>query len=149
MLTKTLSRQTKTPSANDNKSGWYIIDARDRVLGRLAVVAANLLMGKGKTTFTKFLDSGDHVIVINAKHVAVTGRKEAKPYYHHSGFPGGLKETSLAKLRKTYPDRIIKSAIKGMLPKNKLNAIHIKKLHIFEGDTHTYEDKNPMEVKIG
>jgi large subunit ribosomal protein L13 len=149
MNTKTLTRSTKVPSLSDRRSSWYIIDAKSKVLGRLATKAANILTGKNRTDYTPFLDLGDHVIIINAKHIHLTGTKEEdKKYYHHSGYPGGLKETNVAKLRSTYPDRIVRGAIRGMLPKNRLQARHLKKLHIFEGDNHSYEDKKPFEVKI-
>src|SRR6266513_2571706 len=114
--TKTLTRSTKTPSSSSIERRWYIIDAQNKILGRLSTKAAGLLIGKGKSNYVANLDLGDHVIIINAKKIVVTGSKEGKKYYHHSGYPGGLKETDLATLRKTYPDRIITSAIRGMLP---------------------------------
>jgi len=150
MNTKTLTRSTKVPSQAERSSvSWYVLDARGAVLGRLGTVAADLLTGKNRTDYTPFLDLGDHVIILNAKHVHVSGAKESdKIYYRHSGYPGGLKETNLAKLRATYPDRIVRSAVRGMLPKNRLQAKHLKKLHIFDGDKHDYEDKKPVEIKI-
>jgi len=147
--TKTLTRSTKTPSAGDITQKWFVIDAEDQVLGRVAVKIAGLLIGKGKTNYTANLNMADHVIVLNAKKVAVTGRKEAKEYFHHSGFPGGLKETSLSKLRSTYPDRIIYAAVRGMLPKNRLQNERLKRMHIFVDAKHPYEHLNPEEVKHG
>lgn len=128
---------------------WYLLDAKGTVLGHLSSKAADLLTGKTRTDYTPFLDLGDHVIVVNAKYVHLSGAKEDdKTYYRHTGYPGGLKETNVAKLRATYPDRIVRSAVRGMLPKNRLLAKHLKKLHIYEGDKHQFEDKKPVEVKL-
>lgn len=148
MNTKTLTRTTKVARPT-NTSNWFVLDAKGAVLGRLATTASNLLTGKTRTDYTPFLDLNDHVIIINAKHIHLSGSKEQdKTYYRHSGYPGGLKETNVAKLRATYPDRIVRSAVRGMLPKNRLQARRIKKLHIFDTDAHTYQDKKPVEVKI-
>ena len=149
MNTKTLTKTTHTPSSSTLSGNWFVLDAKGAVLGRLATVAADILTGKNRTDYTPFLDLGDHVIVVNAKNVHLSGAKEQdKAYYHHSGYPGGLKETNVAKLRATYPDRIVRSAVRGMLPKNRLQARRLKKLHIFEGETHNYQDKKPVEVKL-
>ena len=148
-MNKNLTRQTKTPKISEISVGWYLIDAKGQVLGRLSTVVAGLLMGKGKATITPGQDSGDHVIVINAKDIATTGKKDDKPYFRHTGYPGGLKKATLSELRKTYPDRILKEAIKGMLPKNRLGAAMIKKLHISEGSSHDFSDKKLVEVKLG
>jgi large subunit ribosomal protein L13 len=150
MNTKTLTRTTKVSTQKERSLiSWYIIDAKGEVLGSLATKAANILTGKTRTDYSPFLDLGDHVIVVNAKHVHLSGAKELdKVYYHHSGYPGGLKQTNVAKLRSTHPDRIVRSAVRGMLPKNRLLARHLKKLHIYEGDKHEYQDKKPVEVKI-
>ena len=130
-------------------TSWYLIDAKDQVLGRLATVSSKILTGKNLAVYTPSQIPGDHLIIINVKQVAVTGRREAKLYRHHTGFPGGLKETNLGKLRATYPDRIVRSAVRGMLPKNKLNARMLKNLHIFAGAEHGFDDKKPIEVNLG
>lgn len=148
-MNKNLTRQTQTPTVSERSVSWYLVDAKGQVLGRLSTVVAGLLMGKGKATVTPGQDSGDHVIIINAKDIATTGRKDDKPYYRHTGYPGGLKMATLSELRSSYPDRILKAAIKGMLPKNRLGAAMITKLHISEGSSHEYTDKNLLEVKLG
>lgn len=148
-MNKNLTRQTRTPKISEKSVGWYLIDAKGQVLGRLSTVVAGLLMGKGKATVTPGQDSGDHVIIINAKDIATTGKKDDKPYYRHTGYPGGLKMATLSELRATYPDRILKAAIKGMLPKNRLGAVMVKKLHISEGSSHDFADKKLVEVKLG
>lgn len=148
-MNKNLTRQTQTPTISEKSLGWYLVDAKGQVLGRLSTVVAGLLMGKGKATVTPGQDSGDHVIVINAKEIATTGKKDDKPYYRHTGYPGGLKTATLSELRETYPDRILKEAIKGMLPKNRLGAAMIKKLHISGGSSHDFADKKLVEVKLG
>lgn len=149
-MNKTLTRQTKTQSGADKKISWFIMDAKGEILGRLATKAARIVMGKGKPTYTPGQDAGDHLIIINASDVAVTGRKESdKHYYHHSGYPGGLKDANLAKLRSTFPDRIVREAIKGMLPKNRAGSLMIKKLHIYAGSEHEFADRSPVEVTNG
>jgi large subunit ribosomal protein L13 len=113
-------------------AGWFVVDATDKVLGRLATRVARLLIGKDKPSFTPYLDSGDHVIVINADKIRLTGNKvEQKIYYSHSGYPGGLKEVPLKRLRPTKADWVIREAVLGMLPKNKLRARRAKKLRIY------------------
>ena len=133
---------TKTTKAKEIKREWHLIDAKDKVLGRLATKIAQLLMGKNKPYFTHHLDCGDYVVVINAKEVKVTGKKEKqKIYYHHSGYPGGLKETPLWMLREKHPERIIINAVSGMLPKNKLRAGRLTRLKVQPGGEHPYKDK--------
>jgi large subunit ribosomal protein L13 len=111
---------------------WFVIDATDQVLGRLATKAARLLIGKDKATFTPYLDSGDHVVIINANKVKMTGNKvEQKMYYSHSGYPGGLKEVPAKRVREAKPEWVIREAIVGMLPKNKLRARRAKKLRVY------------------
>jgi large subunit ribosomal protein L13 len=111
---------------------WFVIDATDKALGRLATRAARILIGKDKATFTPYLDSGDHVVVINADKVKMTGNKvEQKVYYSHSGYPGGLKAVPAKRLRETRPEWIVREAIVGMLPKNKLRARRAKKLRVY------------------
>ncbi len=118
---------------------WHLIDAKTGRLGRLATQIAIFLMGKHKPEFTAHLDMGDHVVVINAADVEVTGRKELQKVYHrHSGFPGGKRETPLFRMRATFPERIILKAVSGMLPDNKLKAKRLLHLHIFKDSNHPY-----------
>jgi large subunit ribosomal protein L13 len=134
--------EKKKNSHVEEKRRWHLIDAEGKVLGRLASRIAPLLMGKKKIGYLPYLDGGDHVVVINAAKVKVTGRKETdKVYYRHSGYPGGLKEETLEELRKRRPEEIIRRAVKGMLPKNKLLRGRLKRLHIFAGSEHDYKDK--------
>lgn len=133
---------THSTKAEHIKRNWHEIDLKGKILGRAATEIAVLLMGKRKPNFVKNLDCGDHVVVINAKEVVTTGKKEKqKKYYRHSGYPGGFKEIALEKQRIEHPDRIIEHAVKGMLPDNKLKAGMMKRLHIFVEGEHTYADK--------
>ena len=131
--------KTYSVKASEIKREWYVIDARDKILGRLATERARLLMGKNKAMFSRHLDTGDYVIVINAGKVRVSGNKEKqKFYYRHSGYPGGLKSISLEEMLKTKPERVIEYAVKGMLPKNRLGNSMIKKLKVYAGDSHPH-----------
>ena len=131
--------KTYNTKAADIKHEWQVIDASDQVLGRLATRVARLLMGKHKPIFTRNLDTGDYVIVINADKVRVTGNKpKQKLYYRHSGYPGGFKSISLEKLMLADPTLVIDHAVKGMLPHNKLGAKMLKKLRVYAGDTHPH-----------
>ena len=133
---------TKTYSvkASDIERQWHTIDASDEVLGRLATRIATLLMGKHKPMFCRNLDVGDFVVVTNADKVKVTGDKaRQKMYYRHSGYPGGLKSTSLEKMMQTHPTRVIEHAVKGMLPRNKLSAGMMKRLKVYVGDSHPHQ----------
>jgi len=126
----------------DVKREWHLVDAKDQILGRLASDIAQKLIGKGKPTYTPHIDGGDHVVVINASEIAVTGNKEeTKMYYRHSGFPGGLKEKSLGDLKKTYPTRIIEKAVFNMLPKNKLRSGRMTRLKVYAGAEHKHESQ--------
>lgn len=137
-----MSAKTKPTKAKEIKREWHLVDAKDQVLGRLATQIAQLLMGKNKPYFTRHLDCGDYVVVINAKEVKVTGKKEKqKIYYRHSGYPGGLKETPLWMLREKHPERIIINAVFGMLPKNKLRKGMLVRLKVQPGGEHPYQDK--------
>ena len=123
---------------------WYVIDADGKILGKLAVEAAMILRGKKKPTYTPHIDTGDYVVVINAEKVAVTGKKETdKIYKRHSGYPGGLKETSLGELRETKPEEIIYHAVKGMMPKGKLGRQMFKKLKVYAGAEHPHAAQKP------
>jgi len=138
---------THFPSAKDVARTWHLIDAQNQVLGRVATRAATLLMGKHKPTYTPFLDTGDHVIIVNAEKVRLTGAKEEqKLYRRHSGYPGGLVEQTARKVRETYPERILEHAIKGMLPKTKLGKQMSRKLKVYAGDRHPHEAQKPVAV---
>ena len=131
--------KTYSTKLTDIKRDWHVIDASDKVLGRLATKVASLLMGKHKPIISRNLDTGDFVVVINADKVRVTGNKaKQKLYYRHSGYPGGLKSISLEKLMQTNPTRVIEYAVKGMLPHNRLGAKMRKKLKVYTGDTHPH-----------
>lgn len=129
---------------------WFLVDAENKVLGRLASEIAKILRGKHKPTFSPSVDAGDHVIVINAEKVAVTGSKEkSKLYRHYSGYPGGLKETTLEKLREKHPDRILTNAIWGMMPKNRLGRAQFKKLKVYAGpDNGRHAAQNPQPLEF-
>jgi large subunit ribosomal protein L13 len=140
--------KTFTPKPVDLTHDWYIIDATDVVLGRLATQAAVLLRGKNKPTYAPHADSGNHVIIINAAKVALTGGKLSKELYTHSGRPGGLRAYSYAQLLERNPDRIIISAIKGMLPKNRLAKTQLDRLHVFAGAEHPHTPQKPQTFEI-
>lgn len=132
--------KTYATKASDIKREWHVIDASDEVLGRLATRIARLLMGKHKPLFSRNLDIGDFVVVVNADKVRVTGNKaKQKMYYRHSGYPGGLKSISLDKMMETHPTRVIEHAVKGMLPKNRLSAGRMKRLKVYAGDDHPHQ----------
>jgi large subunit ribosomal protein L13 len=140
---------TEFPSKNAVVRQWHVIDAQDLILGKLASKAAMLLMGKTKPTFTPFLDTGDHVIVINAAKVKVSGRKEEdKIYRHFTGYPGGLVEKSLKRVRAEKPVRLIEDAIAGMLPKTKLGKQMYRKLKVYPGDKHPHEAQQPTALAV-
>jgi large subunit ribosomal protein L13 len=141
--------RTEFPSKNGIIRTWHVIDAEDAVLGKLASKAAMLLMGKHKASFTPFLDTGDHVIVINASKVRLTGRKEEQKLYRHfTGYPGGLVEKSLARGRRENPIRIIEDAIQGMLPKTKLGKQMYRKLKVYAGDRHPHAAQQPAALAV-
>ncbi len=135
---------TPFPSAKEIERRWYTIDAKDQVLGRLATTVARLLMGKHKPTYTPFLDVGDHVVVINAAEVVLTGAKmDDKMYYRYSGYPGGLSETNARRLLEEHPERIVEFAVKGMLPKNSLGRQMYRKLRVYAGSEHPHAAQQP------
>lgn len=134
--------KTKPTKAKEIKRSWYLLNAKGEVLGRLAAKIAQLLIGKNKPYFVPYLDCGDHVVVINAKKVRVTGKKEnQKVYTRYSGYPSGLKKEILGKLRQRKPEKIIYYAVSGMLPKNKLRKKRLKRLYIFADNKHPYTKK--------
>ena len=141
--------KTFTLKAKDIKKNWYLIDAENQVLGRLSSKIAQLIRGKGKPEFTPHLDMGDFVIVVNADKVKVSGNKEKnKVYWHHTGFPGGQRESSLSDLRKNFPDRIITNAVKGMLPHNRLGRKMLKNLKVYTDSSHPHEAQNPIKIDL-
>ena len=138
--------KTTIVNAAGVKRNWYVIDATDQTLGRLTTKIATVLRGKHKVIFSPHVDSGDYVVVINAEKVLLTGKKlDQKYYYNYSGYAGGLKETSARELLATYPDRVIISAVKGMLPKNRLSRQIIKKLKVYAGGEHPHAAQAPQE----
>jgi large subunit ribosomal protein L13 len=140
---------TEFPSKNGIERKWHLLDAQDVVLGKLASKAAMLLMGKHKATFTPFLDTGDHVVVINAAKVRLTGRKdETKVYRHFTGYPGGLVETSARRVRAQRPIRMVEEAIQGMLPKTKLGKQMYRKLKVYAGDRHPHAAQKPAALAL-
>lgn len=141
--------KTYVPKKTEIKQNWYLVDAEGRILGRLASKIAQVLSGKNKPIYTPFLDTGDFVVVINAKKVKVTGNKEKKKiYYHYSGYPGGMKEIVYEKLLEKKPALIIQKAVKGMLPKSKLGRKMIKKLKIYAGTEHRHHAQNPQKIDL-
>ena len=140
---------TEFPSKNGIERKWHVIDGENVVLGKLASKAAMLLMGKTKPSYTPFLDTGDHVIVINAEKVKLTGRKEEKKVYRHfTGYPGGLVETTFKRVRETRPTRIVEEAIQGMLPKTKLGKQMYRKLKVYAGDRHPHAAQKPAALAV-
>jgi large subunit ribosomal protein L13 len=134
--------KTYSTKASEITREWHLIDATDQVLGKLATEVAQLLMGKHKPIFSRHLDTGDNVVVINAGKVKVTGNKmHQKTYYRHSGYPGGLKSVTLEKLMETYPERVIEHAVRGMIPHNKLGNQIIKKLRVYAGPEHPHQSQ--------
>lgn len=128
---------------------WFVVDADGQVLGRLATKVATVLRGKHKPTYTPHVDAGDHVIVINARHVRLTGNKLMdKAYYRHSGYPGGIKSQTAEEILRKYPERVVEKAVKGMLPKNPLGRAMFKKLKVYAGSTHKHEAQKPQPLDI-
>jgi large subunit ribosomal protein L13 len=139
--------KTSIPSLAGIERQWHLIDAEEAVLGRIASTAAKILMGKHKPTYTPFLDTGDHVIVVNAAKVRLTGNKEEqKLYRRHSGYPGGLTETQARKVRATRPTRMVEEAVQGMLPKSKLGKQMYRKLQVYAGPTHPHHAQKPVAL---
>ncbi len=141
--------KTYYPKAGDINREWFVVDAEGKNLGRLATQIAAVLIGKHKPTFTPGVDTGDFVVVVNCEKIVVTGRKmDDKMYYRHSGYPGGLKETNLKTLLATFPDRVITSAVWGMLPHNKLGRALLKKLKVYAGPEHPHKAQNPKPLEL-
>jgi large subunit ribosomal protein L13 len=141
--------KTYSVKKEDITRNWYLVDADGMVLGRLAVELAKILRGKNKPIYTTHLDVGDHVVVVNAGKVVLTGNKlEKKIYYHHSGYPGGLKETPYEDLIRERPELAIEKAVRGMLPKNRLGRSMLKKLHVYRGPDHPHQAQKPEELSL-
>ena len=141
---KTFSQRTE-----DVSRSWYIIDAASAPMGRVATEIARLLIGKSKPTYTPHVDNGDYVVVINAAETVVTGDKETgKVYYRHSGYPGGISDATVKEVREKHPERLIESAVKGMIPKNKLADGRMNRLRIFAGAEHTHTAQTPKKVEM-
>jgi len=131
------------------KRDWFVIDATDKVLGRLASEVASRLRGKHKAEYTPHVDTGDYIVIVNADKVRVTGKKEKdKIYYKHSGYIGGMKATALGKMRQEHPERIIEIAVKGMLPKNPLGRAMFRKLKVYAGPEHNHQAQQPQPLDI-
>ena len=141
--------ETKSYKSGNVEKNWNLVDAEDKVLGRLAVRIAAILSGKNKAQYSPNADLGDFVVVVNAEKVKVTGNKfSQKNYYHHTGYPGGLKTKSFEKMQEDSPEKIIEKAVKGMLPKNKLANQIIKKLKVYSGSVHPHIGQQPKELSI-
>lgn len=141
--------QTYVPREGELRREWWIVDAAGLTLGRLSTVVASHLRGKHKPTFTPYLDTGDHVVIVNAEKVRLTGAKlEDKMYRYHTGYPGGLKETPAGKLLQRFPTRIVESAVKGMLPRGPLGRQMARKLKVYAGPKHPHDAQKPQPLPI-
>jgi len=141
--------KTFSAKAHEVKRDWYIIDASNKTLGRLAAQIAHRLRGKHKAEYTPHVDTGDYIVVTNVETIKVTGRKfKNKIYYSHTGFPGGIKEISFEKLQAKHPERVLERAVKGMLPKNSLGRDMFRKLKIYVGSEHPHEAQQPKQLDI-
>jgi large subunit ribosomal protein L13 len=144
-----VNKKTYSQKPSEVTRRWILIDASTAPLGRVATTISKYLIGKYKPTYTSHVDAGDYVVVINAAQVVVTGEKESdKKYYHHSGYPGGIRDESLSELRTKYPERIIIEAVKGMIPKNKLASDRLGRLRVFAGADHTHGPQTPEKVEV-
>jgi len=140
---------TQFAKPSEVKKNWYVVDATGAIVGRLASRVASILRGKTKPIFTPNVDTGDYVVVINAEKVRFTGDKlDKKVYYHHSGYPGGLKKEWARDIIKKHPERIIISAVRGMLPKNRLGREQLKKLKVYRGENHPHLSQNPQVINL-
>ena len=141
--------RTYVATAQDAGTKWHVIDANEQVLGRVATVAARLLQGKHKPAYTTFIDTGDHVVVVNAQKVRLTGRKEEqKIYRQHSGYEGGLRETRARIVRQRHPERLVEDAVRGMLPKTKLGDAMYRKLKVYAGPDHPHSAQKPSSLEV-
>jgi large subunit ribosomal protein L13 len=141
--------RTYQATAQDRERSWYVVDAQGRTLGRLATQIANVLRGKRKPTYTPHVDVGDFVIVVNAEKVAVTGdKREKKLYWRHSGYPGGIRSRTLGDLLEKRPEEVIRRAVKGMLPRNRLARQQLRKLKVYAGPDHPHQAQKPEQLEI-
>ena len=141
--------KTFIPKQTDIERKWYVVDLKGAILGRAAVRIANVLRGKTKPYYTPHLDCGDHVIVLNARHVALTGRKSTdKKYYRYTGYPGGLRETNFKREIQKFPERVVERAVRGMIPHNRLGRKVFKKLHVYPEDYHPHQAQKPEQLKL-
>ena len=141
--------KTFNANAQSVERDWCVVDATDKTLGRLATELASRLRGKHKPTFTPHVDTGDHIIVVNAEKIKVTGKKlDDKMYHHHTGYIGNLKSISLGDQLEKHPERVIQSAVKGMLPRNPLGRAMFKKLHVYAGPEHPHQAQQPKELEL-
>ena len=141
--------KTYSAKESDLEKKWFVVDAEGKVLGRMATKIADVLRGKNKPIFTPHVDTGDFVVVVNAEKVKLTGTKLAnKIYYHHSGYPGGLKSATAKKINEEKPEELIRLAVKGMLPKNKLGSRLITKLKIYRGKDHPHQAQQPEQLEV-
>ena len=141
--------KTKTLKISDIEKSWWVADADSQILGRLASKVAQIIRGKHKVSYVPHMDNGDCVVVINAEKIMVTGKKEEKKsYFRHTGYAGGVKTTTLSHMRRTYPERIIENAVKGMLPHNKLGRRMLKHLKVYAGPDHPHTAQSPKSLEI-
>ena len=141
--------KTFSAKAHEVKRDWYIVDATGKVLGRVATEVARRLRGKHKPEFTPHVDTGDYIVVVNAEKLRVTGDKlESKKYYRHTGFPGGIRETTFGKMQERFPTRALELAVKGMLPKGPLGYAMLRKLKVYAGTTHPHAAQQPKTLEI-
>lgn len=141
--------RTISAKEQDIQRDWYVIDAQGQTLGRLATRVATLLRGKHKPIYTPHVDCGDYVVIVNAEKIHVTGQKMTqKKYYRHSGYPGGIKEITLRDQLRKFPDRVIESAVRGMLPRNRLGRRMFKKLKVYSGPNHPHEAQKPQSMNL-
>ncbi|MBN2238539.1 MAG: 50S ribosomal protein L13 [Dehalococcoidales bacterium] len=142
--------KTYSVKPSEIKREWHLIDATDQILGKLATQAANLLMGKHKPMFSRHIDTGDNVVIINAEKIKVTGKKlEQKIYYRHTGYPGGLKQETMGNLLQKHPERVVEHAVRGMIPHNKLGDQIIKKLRVYVGPEHPHKSQTDAPAETG
>jgi large subunit ribosomal protein L13 len=142
-------RKEQYDKSGDLARDWFIVDAEDKTLGRLSTEIAKVLQGKHKPIYTRHVDTGDYVVVVNAEKIKITGAKLTdKYYYHHTGYPGGIKATSVASLLEKNPTAVITKAVKGMMPKNQLNRDALRKLKVYAGSDHPHQNHNPQPLEI-
>lgn len=141
--------KTFLPKASDIDRKWYVVDLKGAILGRAAIQIADVLRGKCKPTFSPHVDCGDHVIVINARYVTVSGRKATdKKYYHYTGYPGGLRITTFKQMNAAFPERVVEKAIRGMIPHSRLGRQVYKKLHVYANGSHPHQAQKPQPLNL-